>query len=319
MITIVISFLLTVVFQIIFLKKICILPFFQRNESVEGIKKSCIKELHREKTNTPVMGGITINLCLLLSVIVYGLLFHTILWINALLLLFGLMGFTDDYIKLKKPKDGVSPSVKLLGLVLISSVIILFLYNSNQLGSGKVYFPFVGSYINLGILVYIILMIIITVAASNSMNLTDGLDGLALGISSIILAYIGIVAWSTHVKDVFFTSMVLLGSCLGTLLFNKNPAKIFMGDTGSLLLGGSIAVLLIRLNLPLWIIIVMAVCIFETISVILQLTSLKLFKKKIFKIAPFHHHLEKCGWKETKITYVFWSITAILCLGAYFV
>jgi len=160
-------------------------------------------------------------------------------------------------------------------------------------------------------------MVFLIVLSSNSVNITDGVDGLALGICTIVFVFIGIVAYQLKVDNVLFGAIIMEGACLGALFYNRYPAKIFMGDTGSLLLGGAIAVFLIELNIPIWIILVLCVCIFETISVIIQLFSLRYLNKRIFKIAPFHHHLEKSGWKEITITLTFSIITIAACIIAY--
>jgi phospho-N-acetylmuramoyl-pentapeptide-transferase len=160
-------------------------------------------------------------------------------------------------------------------------------------------------------------MIIILVASTNSANITDGLDGLILGIASIALSFIIISAWQLRRIDVLYSAVVILGTCLGALVYNRHPAKIFIGDTGSLFLGGALVIFLIQLNMPLWVVILLGVCVWEMLTVIIQLSSIKLRGKRVFKIAPFHHHLEKCGWKETKIVYIFWLITGVLCLVGY--
>jgi phospho-N-acetylmuramoyl-pentapeptide-transferase len=161
-------------------------------------------------------------------------------------------------------------------------------------------------------------MVLFLVASANSVNLTDGLDGLALGVSVIAFGFIGAAAWKLGNTNVLYSVMMLLGICFGTLVFNHYPAKIFMGDTGSLFLGGAIALLLIELNLSMWIFFILIVSLWETLSVIIQLSSLKLRGKKVFLIAPYHHHLEKLGWKETKIVPLFWLITLVFSVIGYF-
>ncbi len=310
------SLLFTIVFLKIFIDKLSETRFFKRAENIESNKKSCIQELHKHKAATPTMGGIAINLTLLVSTIIYSISTGRIIWTNILLLLFGLMGFIDDYIKVKKKRDGVTPKEKLVGLVIIGIITTVYLIVSGRIDT-QIRFPFISTSIEINMYLYGALMVLLIVLSSNSVNITDGVDGLALGICSIAFVFIGIAAYQLRADDVLFGAIIMEGACLGTLFYNRYPAKIFMGDTGSLLLGGTIAVFLIELNIPLWVIPVLCVCIFETISVIIQLFSLKYFNKRVFKIAPFHHHLEKCGWKENAITFTFCIITLAACIIAY--
>lgn len=310
------SIFFTAIFLKIFIDKMSRMRLFKRAENIESNKKSCIQELHKHKAATPTMGGIAINLTLFISTIVYAISTGRIIWINFFLLLFGLMGFVDDYIKIKKVRDGVIPREKLAGLIIIGTIITVYLIASGRIDT-RILFPFTGAYIEINSYVYGALIVFLIVLSSNSVNITDGVDGLALGICSIVFVFIGIAAYKLKAEDVLFGAVIMEGACLGTLIFNRYPAKIFMGDTGSLLLGGAIAVFLIELNIPLWIILVLCVCIFETMSVVIQLSSLKLFNRRVFKIAPFHHHLEKSGWKEVSITLTFSIITLAACVIAY--
>jgi phospho-N-acetylmuramoyl-pentapeptide-transferase len=134
-----------------------------------------------------------------------------------------------------------------------------------------------------------------------------------------VFGFTSVYAYNIKETETLFLSLILLGSCAATLCFNKHPAKVFMGDTGSLMLGGGAALILIKLNIPLWSLLLLGVCVFEAFSVILQLISIRFRKKKIFKIAPFHHHLEKSGWRETHIVYAFWGITLIFCVITFFI
>jgi len=310
------SLLFTAVFLKIFIDKLSKTNFFKRKENIASNKKSCIQELHRHKAATPTMGGIAMNLVMFAFTVAYGIATGRIIWINFFLLLFGVMGFVDDYIKIKKVRDGVTPREKLAGLIIIGTIITVYLIASGRIDT-RILFPFTGAYIDINSYVYGALMVFLIVLSSNSVNITDGVDGLALGICSIVFVFIGIAAYKLKAEDVLFGAVIMEGACLGTLIFNRYPANIFMGDTGSLLLGGAIAVFLIELNIPLWIILVLCVCIFETMSVVIQLSSLKLFNRRVFKIAPFHHHLEKSGWKEASITLTFSVITFAACVIAY--
>jgi phospho-N-acetylmuramoyl-pentapeptide-transferase len=177
--------------------------------------------------------------------------------------------------------------------------------------------PFINKSLNISLIPYSLLMILLLTAATNSMNITDGLDGLALGIAILVLGFIGAAAWMLGNTSILYSVSMLLGICFGTLVFNRHPAQIFMGDTGSLFLGGAIGLFLIELNIPVWAFLIMVVCLWETLSVIIQLTSLRLRGKRVFLIAPYHHHLEKLGWKETRIVGLFWLITLVFCLIGY--
>lgn len=288
----------------------------KRKETVDIIKKPCIKELHKSKLNTFTAGGLVMNIVFFIMTIVYYLLTNNFLWINIFIIIFGIMGFIDDYIKIKKIRDGVSVAEKLIGLTIISILVIFTLSITNSIDS-NIIFPFINKSYEMNKIIYSIFMIILLVMSTNSVNITDGLDGLALGISIMVFSFIIIVSYKINNSEVLYTGLMLLGICLGALIYNKHPAKIFIGDTGSLFLGGAIAILLIKLNLSLWIIIVLIVCFWESLTVVIQLTSLKLRKKRVFKIAPYHHHLEKSGWKETNIVYLFWLITGIFCILGY--
>ncbi|MCM1988183.1 phospho-N-acetylmuramoyl-pentapeptide-transferase [Oceanirhabdus seepicola] len=310
------SLLCTVVGIKYFIKLVKDNKILKRNETSEVIKKSCIRELHKNKLNTPSMGGVVMNIVLLIMSIIYYLINKEILWFNIFIILFGFMGFIDDYIKIKKIRDGVTPKEKLIGLTMISLFYVLFFISTNQVNR-IVMVPFINKGIELNIILYSVFLVVLLIGTTNSVNITDGLDGLALGIGIIVLALIALISWQFKNTSVLYSSLIIQASCIGMLAFNKYPAKIFIGDTGSLFLGGAIAIFMIELNIPLLLIIVIALCLWETVTVIIQLTSLKLTGKKVFKIAPYHHHLEKCGWKETKIVYTFWSITIILCVIGY--
>ncbi|WP_069999934.1 phospho-N-acetylmuramoyl-pentapeptide-transferase [Cellulosilyticum sp. I15G10I2] len=290
--------------------------FLKREDKIDTIKKSCIKELHKNKQNTLTMGGVVMNGVLLIMSVAYYLINKEILWINLFIILYGALGFIDDYIKVKKVKDGVTARLKLVGLTLISILTVIYLIYSNEIIT-TIAIPFINNNFKLHIIVYSLMMILLLVVTTNSVNITDGLDGLALGISSIILIFISVVAWQSGKNDVLYSAMIILGTCLGSLIYNKYPAKIFIGDTGALFLGGAIAIFMIALNIPVWSMLVLIVCLWEMLTVIIQLASIKLTGKKVFKIAPYHHHLEKCGWKETEIVYTFWLITGVFCIISY--
>ena len=180
--------------------------------------------------------------------------------------------------------------------------------------------PFISSPITLSVGTFIVFIAFILIGTSNAVNLTDGLDGLASGVVAIIMTFFTIVAVKNSNTEMIILGASSVGTCLGFLLFNFHPAKVFMGDTGSLALGGAVAAIAIIMKMEVYLAIVAFVCIIDTLSVILQVTYFKLTKgKRIFKMAPFHHHLELSGMKETKVVILFWVITAILCFVAYMV
>ena len=304
------AFTLSVILQELYLLKLCKLDIFKKKEAIEANKKPCIQQLHKHKSNTPTMGGLAIAVSFFVMTIVYACITRTSPIVPLCLLLFAILGAIDDWIKLKKIRDGVTMKEKLLALLLISSLIVGVLKMSGQI-SFTLSIPFLSISPVIPQSVMLIFLVFIILLSSNSMNLTDGLDGLALGISSITLCCIMFLSYLVGNQNVIMYAGMLLAICLGTLVFNRYPAKVFMGDTGSLFLGGAIAILLIQLRLPLWIPIFLLVCMWEVLSVIIQLTSIRFRHKKVFLIAPYHHHLEKKQVKEVKIVAFFWAASVI--------
>lgn len=246
--------------------------------------------------------------------------YPTLLLAIVSILGFGLVGFIDDYKKLvKKNTKGLSPLKKIFGLVLVTAIFIFMYLKVFKLGT-DITLPFISSPITLSVGAFIIFIAFILIGTSNAVNLTDGLDGLASGVVAIIMTFFTIVAVKNSNTEMIILGASSVGTCLAFLLFNFHPAKVFMGDTGSLALGGAVAAIAIMMKMEVYLAIVAFVCIIDTLSVILQVTYFKLTKgKRIFKMAPFHHHLELSGMKETKVVILFWVITAILCFVAYMV
>ena len=270
---------------------------------------------HEKKQGTPTMGGMVF----ILATVVASLFFVKGLKSGAILLcgvLFGLIGFVDDYIKVvKKQNKGFSASQKFLAQTVVSLGYALFLYV--QFGQTATRIPFTDIDLNLGIF-YIPFVMLVLLATTNSANLTDGLDGLAASIGSIVSLFFALacvrVSGNTDASTI---AGALTGGLLGFLIYNAYPAKVFMGDTGSLFIGGMIAAVAISAGLELFIIISAFVFLFEALSVIIQVGVYKKTKKRVFKMAPVHHHFEKCGWKETKVVAVFSVITLVLCVLCY--
>ena len=227
---------------------------------------------------------------------------------------FGMIGFIDDFKKLvMKNTKGLSPKAKMLGLLIIAVSYTLTLINVFNIGT-DIYIPFVDMYFTLPVWFYIPFVIVVMLATTNAVNLTDGIDGLATSVTTIMITCLTVIAIILGIKEVTIFGSILIGVCLGFLLFNLHPAKVMMGDTGSLMLGGAIAGIAIYLKMPLLLVIIAIVPIVETLSVIIQVAHFKRTGERIFKMAPIHHHLELSGWKENKIVSVFSLITLIFCV-----
>ena len=298
---------------------IIILPKLRKFKVGQVVRDDGPKE-HLKKSGTPTMGGVII-----LAVVTVFLLISSIN--NPILLLalvpvlgFGIIGFIDDYKKLVlKNTDGLSPKLKMLGLLVVTAIFIL-LYTTVFNLSTTILIPFLNIPFDLSLGVFVVFTAFVLLGASNSVNLTDGLDGLAAGVSSIILTFFTILAFKLEDNDMIIFGLSMLGSTLAFLTFNVNPAKMFMGDTGSLALGGAIASIAIILKMPLYLAIVAIIPIIEAISVMLQVVFFKLTKgKRLFKMAPIHHHFELCGLNEKIVTASFWVITFVACIVAYII
>ena len=272
----------------------------------------------RAKQGTPTMGGLII----LISFVLASLFFVGPHAENAALILvtigFGAVGFIDDYMKhIKKKPDGFKAWQKMLGQIIITAAFAVYLlvYRDSP-GQTSVYIPFLGpDPINLGVM-YVPFLFLVMLGTVNGANFTDGLDGLASGVTVLITAFFLFVAWAMG-SPILPLAGAAVGSLLGFLLFNSYPAKIFMGDTGSLALGGFVAATSVLLKMPLFIIIVALIYLIEVISVIIQVLYFKATHRRFFKMAPIHHSFELSGWSETKIVALFYVTTAILCLIGY--
>jgi phospho-N-acetylmuramoyl-pentapeptide-transferase len=279
---------------------------------------------HLKKAGTPTMGGLIflagiVGSSLLVSERPFSLEAATLL---VVLVGFGLIGFLDDFIKVAKKRSlGLRAYQKLLWQILLS--VILAWISVRYLGRGTyVDIPFTSYSLELG-LWYYPFTVVVVLAAANAVNLTDGLDGLASGcmfftsISYTIIAMLSVtqgVGILAHDYDLGIFAMAVAGGCLGFLRFNHHPARVFMGDTGSLALGGALAALAILTKTELLLLLIGGVYVAETMSVIIQVISFKTTGKRVFKMAPLHHHYELIGWSETRVVYTFWSIC--LFLGA---
>ena len=278
---------------------------------------------HLKKQGTPTMGGIIIIIAMIISSIISYVymnmtgLEETAKKIIPMMLLtigFGAIGFIDDYKKLVlKNTEGLKPSYKMLGLLIISVSYVIYLIQGLNLGT-ETYIPILKTYIELPTVIYIPAAIVVILATTNAINLTDGIDGLSSSVSSIIITCLTVIGLMIGIGEVSVFGSIVIGATLGFLMFNLHPAKVFMGDTGSLLLGGVISGLALYLKMPLLLLIIALVPVIETLSVILQVGYFKKTGKRIFKMAPLHHHFELSGWKENKVVIVFSFITLILCV-----
>lgn len=310
---------LIVAFVATFVVGLFVMPILKKFKVGQVVRDDGPKE-HLKKQGTPTMGGIIMLIVLVVILAINSIKYPTLLLAIVSILGFGLVGFIDDYKKLvKKNTKGLSPLKKIFGLVLVTAIFIFMYLKIFKLGT-DITLPFISSPITLSVGAFIIFIAFILIGTSNAVNLTDGLDGLASGVVAIIMTFFTIVAVKNSNTEMIILGASSVGTCLGFLLFNFHPAKVFMGDTGSLALGGAVAAIAIMMKMEVYLAIVAFVCIIDTLSVILQVTYFKLTKgKRIFKMAPFHHHLELSGMKETKVVILFWVITAILCFVAYMV
>lgn len=299
------GFILSIVLGPIFI------PLLHKLKFGQNIRKEGPKS-HQKKSGTPTMGGIIFFISVGVTMLIMGyrgtdkqmILLYS-------LFAFGFIGFLDDMLKIiHKDNEGLKPLQKMILLLVFS--IALAWYGYKYIGS-DVLIPFTDLKLDLRIL-YIPFIVVYYAAVTNAVNLTDGIDGLATSVTVIVLTFFTIIGFKTGNSEVAIFAIALAGALLGFLKFNAFPAKIFMGDTGSLAIGGAIGTMALMLKMPLFVIIVGGVYLLETLSVIIQVTSFKLTGKRVFKMAPIHHHFEQLGWSEVKIVTVFSIITAILCI-----
>lgn len=271
---------------------------------------------HLKKSGTPTMGGIVILLSITITALIYVKDYPKIIPVLFLTLGFGIVGFVDDYIKVVlKRSMGLKAWQKMLGQIVVASVFVFYImrYTDVQLDMKIPFWE--GHYLQLGVFT-IPAMYFIVIATVNGTNLTDGLDGLASSVTVMVATFFTVVSIGTA-NGLSPITCAVAGALLGFLLFNVYPAKVFMGDTGSLALGGFVAGVAYMTQMPLFIPIVGFIYMLETVSDILQVTYFKATHgKRIFKMAPIHHHFELCGWSETRVVTVFSIVTALLCLFA---
>lgn len=270
-------------------------------------------ESHLKKSGTPTMGGILFVIGILVGSVFYISDYPKIVPVLFVTLGFGLIGFLDDYIKVVMKRNlGLTPTQKMLGQIVITAIFAYYMVNYSGLGT-DVLIPFSGGkMLHLGIL-YVPVLFFVVLGTVNGANFTDGLDGLASSVTILIAVFFTVIA-SVSDAGIHPVICAVIGALLGFLCFNTHPAKVFMGDTGSLALGGFVVSTAYMLQLPFFLPIVAFIYFVEVLSVIIQVTYYKRTKKRIFKMAPIHHHFELSGWEETKVVSIFSIVTAVLCL-----
>ena len=278
---------------------------------------------HASKNGTPTIGGLIFIIPTILAMFILYLrgsleITHSLLIVLFVFIAYAALGFVDDYLKIKQHNNkGLSIVQKLLVQVLIA--LIFFLIYMKGGGDANVTITSLGISINMG-WVYGLFILFLLVGSSNAVNLTDGLDGLAGGLSLIAFLSFGIITWGTSwvegYQEIAIFCFILVGSILGFLVYNTHPAKVFMGDTGSLALGATLAAVAILTKHELSLAVIGGIFVIEALSSIIQIYSIRKFNKKVFLMAPIHHHFEKLGWKETDIVKMFWIVGFMLGMVA---
>lgn len=297
-----------------------IIPFLHKLKFGQQVRDDG-PQSHLKKQGTPTMGGLIILSSIIITSLFYIPSYPKIIPVLFMTAGFGIIGFLDDYIKIiLKRSEGLTPLQKLAGQIVITGIFAWYVLNSGEVGTDML-IPFTGGFedgkfLSLGIL-FVPALFFVTLGTDNGVNFTDGLDGLCTSVTILVATFLTIVAIGEDMGISPITGAVV-GSLLGFLLFNVYPAKVFMGDTGSLALGGFVASAAYMMRLPLFIPIIGLIYLAEVLSVIIQVTYFKKTGgKRIFKMAPIHHHFELCGWSETRVVAVFSIVTAILCMVAY--
>lgn len=313
-ITAAVSLVLTAVFGLVLLP---VLRALKAGQSIREVGPVW----HNYKSGTPMMGGLmfiaSIVICLVINLI--GMQVYTVFFVLALALCFGLVGFLDDFFKLKYKRNlGLTSGQKAMLQMAVSALYLYLLYKQDVL-SCNIYVPFADVSFQVHPLVYIFFAMFVLVGGVNAVNITDGVDGLCGSVTIPVMVFFAVVAIARGQYDLALLPAGLTGGLIAYLFYNWHPAKVFMGDTGSLFLGGVVCGLAFALDMPLILIIVGFIYMVETLSVILQVGYFKITHgKRIFKMAPIHHHFEMSGWKEEKIVVVFTLITVAMCVLAWF-
>lgn len=292
-----------------------LIPFLHKLKFGQEIREEG-PSWHKKKSGTPTMGGF---------IFIAGVLAATLFMArdtSTLIVLicavgFGLIGFIDDFIKVILKRNLGLTALQKLALQIALAVAFVITLNALGLLHTDIILPFVKEPVNLGWF-YVAFAVFIMVGFVNAVNLTDGLDGLATSVTAVVSLFFAVVSLLAGNNSLAVFLVALTGGCLGFLIFNHYPAKVFMGDTGSLFLGGAVSAAAIVLKMPLILVIVGIIYVVEALSVMLQVASFKLTGKRIFKMSPIHHHFEMCGWREVKIVSVFCAVTVVFCVIGYF-
>ena len=297
-----------------------VIPFLHKLKFGQQVRDDG-PQAHLKKQGTPTMGGLVILTSIIVTSLFYLRDYPKIIPVLFVTVGFGIIGFLDDYIKIvMKRSEGLNPKQKLLGQFVITGIFCWYLITSEEVGTSML-IPFTGGFdrgyfLDLGWL-FVPFLFFVTLGTDNGVNFADGLDGLCTSVTILVATFMTVVAVGENTGISPITGAVV-GSLLGFLLFNVYPARVFMGDTGSLALGGFVASSAFMMQIPLFIAVVGLIYLVEVLSVIIQVTYFKKTGgKRIFKMAPIHHHFELCGWSETRVVAVFSVVTAILCLIAY--
>lgn len=310
-----VSIVLGIVFSLIFGK--IMIPILKSLHAGQSIREDG-PQSHLVKSGTPTIGGLIFLASVILVTLITANFKLSVLMILFSTLAFGTVGFIDDYIKVVKKRNlGLRAYQKLLLQILTAVILIIYQYNSKNMGT-DLYIPFLKDYRSIGFL-YVPFIIFVIVGTVNSVNLTDGLDGLSSSVTIICLLFFNVVAVKFQRYEIAFFCLALAGALIGFLFYNKYPAKVFMGDTGSLALGGAISAIALLLNVPLILPIAGGIYFIETLSVIIQVISFKTRGKRVFLMSPLHHHFEHKGWHERKVVAVFSLVELILCIISYLI
>ncbi len=313
---IMLGFVISLVFGFFFI------PFI-RKINIRQSTSMTVGERHIKKNGTPTMGGFIFIIPVLLALLLLYIrgsitINHNLIILIFVFISYAFLGFIDDFLKVHfKNNKGISITTKFL-LQMLIALIFFYIFMKNG-GEPVLWITSLNISINMGWMFGIFILLVL-VGTSNAVNITDGLDGLAGGLSAIAFLAFGIIAWNTGwmegYEEVAIFCFLLVGSLLGFLIYNSHPAKIFMGDLGSLALGGALATVAIITRHELSLVLVGGVFIIETLSSLIQIIAIRKFHKKVFKMAPLHHHFEQLGWAETDIVKLFWVIGFLLAMAA---
>ena len=285
------------------------IPLLKKLKARQSVREEGPKS-HRSKNGTPTMGGIFMILSAVLVLLFNKILDPAALWLLFLTLGHGILGFLDDFIKAEKKRNlGLTAKQKMLGQIILAVLFCWGVVDTLHLPF-SIAIPFTNIDIYIGAFYYIFVILVI-VGASNAVNLTDGLDGLASGCCVIAFSAYAVYCYLSGNNDLGYFIIILAGTCIGFLFFNYHPAKIFMGDTGSLALGGAIAGISVMTRTELLLIFIGFIFVIEALSVIIQVASFQLTGKRVFKMSPLHHHFELSGWSEVHVVWAFRLVEGI--------